>query len=81
MTTNLRQTILKKLEPGCTQIGLQLDQVDDHDNLIELGIMDSVGFLEFISELETELGISIDFSELDPSEFSTINGLEKHLSK
>ncbi|MDA3967890.1 MULTISPECIES: acyl carrier protein [Helicobacter] len=43
--------------------------------------IDSVGFLELLSFLEDELKIELDFSEYDPVEFGTLNGLYEIIKK
>lgn len=45
-------------------------------SLFELGVgVDSVSTLEFVMELEEELGISIDESEIEPGVFETLDSL------
>lgn len=45
-------------------------------SLFELGVgVDSVSTLEFVMELEEELGISIDESEIKPGVFATLDSL------
>ncbi len=47
-------------------------------SLIELGVgVDSVSTLEFIMELEEELGVSIDESEVDPGVLETVESLSE----
>jgi D-alanine--poly(phosphoribitol) ligase subunit 2 len=75
-----KEKLFTLLEPRAEVIGLKLNEIDENDNLVELGIFDSVSFLEFISSLESECEVNIDFSELDPSEFSSIAGLIKNIS-
>ncbi len=78
--STFKQKLLSLIEPKADALGLKVTEIDLDDNLVELGIFDSVSFLEFISSLETECDIEIDFSELDPSEFSSIGGLLKNIT-
>lgn len=44
-------------------------------NLMESGLLDSVGFVELIVFVESQTGCNIDLIDVDPSEFTTIDGL------
>ncbi|MFQ5502249.1 MAG: acyl carrier protein [Phycisphaerae bacterium] len=50
-------------------------QLTAQTDLFESGVLDSVAFIELIVFLEDRLGRSIDLSEADPSDFSTVAGL------
>ena len=78
-STNLKEKLLSIIIPKLTPLGLSEKDLGEDDNLVELGVFDSVAFLEFITSLEDECGVQIDFSELDPSEFSTLGGLLRNL--
>jgi acyl carrier protein len=45
--------------------------------LLNQGILDSMSFLEFIVDIESAFNIELDFSELDPSEFTSIDNIVK----
>ena len=79
--TDLRQGVLNILAPNLKRIKMKPGQLQDDDNFLEKGILDSVGFLEFINQLEQKMNLSIDFSELDPAEFSTLSGLITQLTE
>jgi acyl carrier protein len=44
-------------------------------NLMEGGLLDSIGFVELIVFVERRTGYNIDLTDVDPSEFTTVNGL------
>ena len=44
-------------------------------DLMESGLLDSVGFVELIVFIESQTGCNIDLIDVDPSEFTTVNGL------
>ncbi len=43
-------------------------------DLLTTGILDSVGFVELLAEMEAMIGWEIDLTDADPSEFVTIAG-------
>lgn len=61
--------------------GGDIDPSKMEENLIESGIIDSFGFLELLMSIEQEFNAQINFTELDPSEFTTLEGLTHHCSK
>ena len=46
-------------------------------NLMESGLLDSIGFVALIVFIEEELGCNVDLADVDPSEFSTLKGLSR----
>ncbi len=48
-------------------------------DLIANGILDSMGFIELLMFVESIIGRKIDLSELDPTEFTTIQGLSRSI--
>lgn len=47
-------------------------KVTDSDQLLENGIIDSLGMLDLVSALEKDFGISISDEELVPENFQTV---------
>ncbi len=54
---------------------------EDNEDLIGADVLDSFAFIELISSIEEKYEINIDFSEIDPDEFSSINGLETYIRR
>ena len=46
-------------------------------DLLESGLLDSIGFVELIVFMEMQMGYNIDLTDVDPSEFTTVNGLSR----
>ena len=49
--------------------------IKDRDNLLDSGIIDSLGMLDVVSFLEREFGIHVDDEELLPENFESIDNL------
>ena len=78
MQENEVRDVLKDIvEKRVAAQGADIDISDGDASLVDLGVMDSFGFLELVAELEEKTGIFPDFSEADPDEFTSINGLVK----
>ncbi|MGO3182948.1 MAG: acyl carrier protein [Aequorivita sp.] len=76
MTENtIQQKILKALAPKLQELSVKQEEVNLEESLLSQGVMDSISFLEFLVELEDVFSIEFDFSELDPTEFTSVKGL------
>ncbi|MBL10452.1 MAG: hypothetical protein CL402_08070 [Acidiferrobacteraceae bacterium] len=69
--------LLNILKPKLELFNKDPGEVALDESLMELGILDSMSFLEFIVSLEEIFQTELDLSELEPSEFSTIQKLSK----
>ena len=73
----VKEFLLKKVNKSFEMKGLMLNNKMHNTNLFELGVLDSIDFLELIASLEIEFDLEIDFSDVDPLVFGTLNGLAK----
>src|SRR5262249_46782637 len=77
----IRSFILTRLaEPLQAKKLTPQDVPDDFDLLIE-GVIDSLGIVELISAIEEQLGISVDFEELDADDLTVIGPLCRYIDK
>ena len=51
--------------------------IDTSANFVATGIIDSMAFVRLLMDTESEYGFQLDFSELDPSEFLSVDGFAK----
>ena len=52
---------------------------DNLDMRVE-GLVDSLGFMQLIADLEERLGFQIDFEDLDPAELTLVGPLSRHIA-
>ena len=71
----VRTTVFRLLEPRLEDAGLSERTLDESRSLIELGVIDSFTFVDVLTALQEELGVEIDFMELDPDDFDSVEGL------
>ena len=43
--------------------------IDDGTDLVASGILDSIGFVELLGDVEDQFGVEVDLSAHDPSDF------------
>lgn len=60
--------------------GEDASMVEDHESLLDNGIIDSTGVLELLMYLEEGFQISVSDDELIPKHFDSISGMVSFLS-
>lgn len=73
--SQMRQFILDRISDRLVQLNIDSSTLADDFDLMESGTIDSMEFVNLIGEIEMAFSIDLDFSELDPSEFTTLGGL------
>jgi acyl carrier protein len=63
--------VKKNMQPN----GHRRVEINANTDLMESGVLDSIGFVELIVFMESQIGCNIDLTDVDPSEFTTVNGL------
>ncbi|NOU17164.1 MAG: acyl carrier protein [Bacteroidales bacterium] len=53
----------------------------DSDNIFEMGFVNSLFAMKLLNYIETEFKISIDNSEMEISNFSSVNNIERLIEK
>lgn len=77
MEKNIQEELLSLLEDRINALGFTKDEISLDDSLLDQGILDSLSFLEYITKIEEYYQIDLDFSDLDPSEFTSILNIKK----
>ncbi|RPD91716.1 acyl carrier protein [Aureibaculum marinum] len=76
-TITHKDSLLELLATRLELLEIKKEEVDTTKSLFEQGILDSLSFLEFAVEIEAKFDMELDFSELDPTEFNSIEKLSK----
>jgi len=50
-------------------------ELTENTDLMESGLLDSIGFVELIVFMESQMACNIDLTDVDPGEFTTVQGL------
>jgi acyl carrier protein len=77
MENMTKNKIVELLQPKLEELGMSVHDLDATESLLSQGILDSMSFLEFTVDIESAFNIELDFSELDPSEFTSIDNIVK----
>ena len=77
---HVKALIATILEPKIAARNLPLSDLRDDLDLRAAGLVDSLGFLRLLTELETRLGRHIDLSELAPDQLTKVGPLVRHIA-
>lgn len=72
--TQTREALLQFLST-IARPGQQVEDVNENENLIEAGVIDSLSLVHLILYLETEHGVDLRLSGVDPNEIGSITGM------
>lgn len=75
--SEITEKILDMLEERLQLLGLTRTDVALDKSILDQGILDSISFLELLTQIEQELGLVFDFGEMEPSDFNTLDKLSK----
>lgn len=70
-TTKIKQFIVEEFMPDVEVADLESDY-----DLLEGGVVDSLGLLKVVAWLETEFDIGVDDAELGPESFRTVDAIK-----
>jgi acyl carrier protein len=76
----VKRFICELYEEPLTQKGYALDKVPDELDLLQSGVIDSLGILELISNLENRFQISIDLEHLPAEQLTVLGPLSQHVA-
>jgi len=77
---NVRTLILSECANSLALFGHTAETVPDDFDLRAQGVIDSLGFLELVTTLETALGVELDFDGLEPEELTVIGPLSRYVA-
>jgi acyl carrier protein len=72
---DVRLFVLGRLTDPLQAVGLTPDEVPDNFDLLNSGVIDSLGILEIVAALEERFDFEVDFEELDPENLTIIGPL------
>ena len=83
MTTaqDVKGALVSVLGPSLRAAGFSSAGVDDDLDLRKAGLVDSLGFMRLLTELERQIGRSIDLSGLAPDLLTRVGPLTRHIAE
>jgi acyl carrier protein len=56
-------------------------RLDDHDDLLKIGVIDSLGFVELVDEVQTRYGIEVQDAEITEENFGSVAALVEFITR
>ncbi len=81
LAEDLRSFITGRLELPLAARGLKPEDVPDDFDLLAEGVIDSLGIVSVIADLEQHFGIQIDFEDLDPENLTVIGPFCRYIEE
>lgn len=78
---DVRVALLSCLEPALREQGVLPADVSNDLDLRERGIVDSLGFMRLIVDLQRRLGARVDLSGLAHGELTKVGSLSRHIAE
>ncbi len=79
-TNRVRALILEACGPALADFGIDATNAPGDLDLRGSGMIDSLGFVEIIVQLEEQLGIEIDLEEMDPEQITVLDPLATYIA-
>jgi acyl carrier protein len=77
----VRAFILEDLVEPLAELGLSPEEISDDFDLLTSGVIDSLGLLELIAEVNERFGLDIDYEELDPEGLTIVGPFSRHVAR
>ena len=71
----LREIALNQLEANLSRRGMSRDELDDTEDLLANGVIDSFAFLDLVAAIEEKSGRTMDLTKLDPEAMGSLQNL------
>ena len=78
---HIKSVIASILESKALGRRIPVATLHDDFDLRDEGLVDSLGFVELLAELEQRLHCTIDLSEFDPEHLTNVAALARHIAR
>ena len=76
----IKQFLLNKYSVALAARGLAIHSVPDSFDLLQEGIIDSLGVLDMINDVEKEFGVQLDMERLDAEQLTILGSFSKFVA-
>ena len=77
----VRDYLVNRYRRQIEALGLRPDQIPDDFDFLKEAIIDSLGIVELLTDIETQFGHSIDFVELDAEQMTVLGPLAAYIQR
>lgn len=73
--TEVRDFLGRKLAPQLEALGIDVDPLPNDLDLLEQGLIDSLGLIELVVAIDEEFDLAVDFEDMDPEQLTVVGPL------
>ena len=77
----VRDYLVNRYRYQIEALGLRPDQISDDFDFLKEAIIDSLGIIELLTDIETHFGHAIDFAELDAEHMTVLGPLAAYIQR
>jgi acyl carrier protein len=77
----IRDYLTHRFSTQFQALGFNPEEVRDDFDLLREGIIDSLGIMELVADIETHFGYAIDFSDLDAEQTTILGPLAAYIQR
>jgi len=78
---DVRSMILMCVRTAMDAHGLTASELTDEVDLRTSGLVDSLGFVQLLAEIEVQLGQPVDLGDMDADELTVLGPLAAHIAR
>jgi acyl carrier protein len=78
---DVRNYVLKYLSERAPEGYFEGKTIDDTFDFLQVGIIDSMGLLEMIAEMEEHFKVTVDFEQMDADEFTLLGPFSRYVAQ
>jgi acyl carrier protein len=77
----VRRLLVGRLADGLAAVGVSPEEVSDDFDLLHHGVVDSLGLLMALADVEAGLGVEIDYERLPPEDLARVGPLVRYIAR
>ena len=74
-TEEIRTFVIESIKQAALEKGTALERLEDEFDLVQSGLIDSLGFVTLITSIENKFELEIDFLDMELEELTTLGGI------
>jgi acyl carrier protein len=78
---DVRLVLLEALEDSLAAIEMSVEDLPDDLDLLQNGVVDSLGLVGLLAEVEQRLGIELDYDDLPIEDLARVGPLSRHIER
>ena len=79
--SDVRTFLLQRLSGELSALGLAPDDVEDDFDLLLNGVLDSLGLLELVADIDARFGFQTDFEDIEVEQLGVVGPFSRYIAE